>query len=68
MRGDGYYGVEIEIDDGFQSTPPREGRHNPDGAGIMYADGFNPRPRVRGDLLVDRWYDTHIVVSIHAPA
>ncbi len=40
----------------FQSTPPREGRHPHFGHVDEQAYGFNPRPRVRGDvrLISDR--------------
>ena len=51
----------------FQSTPPRGGRHHrprrPQGLA-----GFNPRPRVGGDVVVRCASGVGHLVSIHAPA
>src|SRR5690554_6304134 len=37
--------------DGFQSTPPYGGRHNPLQSGKPLF-GFNPRPRMGGDVIL----------------
>ncbi len=50
----------------FQSTPPREGRLEKRDL-VALTDGFNPRPRARGDLREEE-PPTAPVVSIHAPA
>ena len=50
----------------FQSTPPHGGRpiYAP---GVLIVSGFNPRPRMGGDLDADGIFGG-TDVSIHAPA
>ncbi len=50
----------------FQFTPPHEGRRQPV-APLARREGFNSRPRTRGDL-PNRVTPSQAAVSIHAPA
>src|SRR5262245_25584329 len=51
----------------FQSTPPHGGRPIPHERPIRRRSGFNPRPRMGGDLA--GYAGEHdALVSIHAPA
>ena len=52
----------------FQSTPPREGRPLAADAGLVQRLSFNPRPRVRGDVIGRDAASFGEAVSIHAPA
>ncbi|RZB30652.1 MAG: hypothetical protein SRB1_02932 [Desulfobacteraceae bacterium Eth-SRB1] len=50
----------------FQSTPPHGGRHTI-AIIVLISIGFNPRPRMGGDM-IKRLRSRQSIVSIHAPA